>query len=416
MIVFCIDLKSFYASVECVLRGLDPFKTKLVVADKERGPGSVVLAVTPKLKSLGVSSRCRIYNLPDDPEIIYAKPRMKKYIEFATRIYQVYLKYVAKEDIHVYSIDEAFLDLSTYLKYYNKPPEEIAREILAEIYKETGITASCGLGDNMFLAKVALDILAKKSPNNIAYLNQELFKENIWKVEPLSKIWGIGTRLEKRLYKMGIKNLADLARYPLEKLEKEFGVVGRELLEHAYGIERTTVKEARNYLPASKSFGRGQVLYEDYHYRDLEVILIETVDEIATELVARKLTCELIGLAIGYSKTAGGGGFSRQRKLPCKTNSRKLLVESFLKLYYEHVKDLPIRQIRVRVGKLANEDYVQISLFSDPERDQKEHQLYETLGRIKERYGKNAVQMAISHTEKATLLKRNKLIGGHNAE
>ena len=307
---FCIDLKSFYASVECVLRGLDPFKTKLVVADKERGPGSVVLAVTPKLKSLGVSSRCRIYNLPDDPEIIYAKPRMKKYIEFATRIYQVYLKYVAKEDIHVYSIDEAFLDLSTYLKYYNKPPEEIAREILAEIYKETGITASCGLGDNMFLAKVALDILAKKSPNNIAYLNQELFKEKIWKVEPLSKIWGIGTRLEKRLYKMGIKNLADLARYPLEKLEKEFGVVGRELLEHAYGIERTTVKEARNYLPASKSFGRGQVLYEDYHYRDLEVILIETVDEIATELVARKLTCELIGLAIGYSKTAGGGGFS----------------------------------------------------------------------------------------------------------
>lgn len=416
MTVFCIDLKSFYASVECVLRGLDPFNAKLVVADKERGPGSIVLAVTPKLKSMGVSSRCRIFNLPKDNGIIFAKPRMKKYIEYSTRIYKVYLKYVAKEDIHVYSIDEAFLDITSYLKYYNKSPEEIAKEIIADIYKETGITASCGIGDNMFLAKVALDILAKNSPDHLAYLNQDLFKEKIWKVEPLNKIWGIGGRLEKRLNKMGIKNLGDLAHYPLERLEKEFGIVGRELLEHAYGIENTTVQEARNYIPESKSFGRGQVLYEDYNYRDLEIILVETVDAIATELVARKLTCELIGIAIGYSETVGGGGFSRQRKLPCKTNSRKVLVENFLKLYYEHVKDLPIRQIRVRVGRLANEDFVQTNLFTDPVQDMKEHRLYETLGRIQEKYGKNAVQMAVSHTEKANLMKRNKLIGGHNAE
>lgn len=416
MTVFCIDLKSFYASVECVLRGLDPYSTKLVVTDEERGPGSVVLAVTPKLKSMGVASRCRIYDLPKDEEIIFAKPRMKKYIEYSTRIYKIYLDFVSKEDIHVYSIDEAFLDLTPYLKYYDKRPEEIAKEMLEKIYRETKISASCGIGDNMFLAKVALDILAKESPDRIAYLDQELFKEKIWKIEPLTKIWGIGGRIEKRLKKMGIKNLGDLARTPLEILDKEFGIVGRELLEHAFGIERTTVQEARNYIPESKSFGRGQILYEDYHYRDLEVILIETVDAITTELVARKLTCGLIALAVGYSANAGGGGFSRQRKLPCRTNSRKVLVENFLKLYYDFVEDRPIRQLRVRVGRLAHEDFVQTNLFVDPKREMKERNLYEALGKIKAKYGKNAVHLAVSHTDKANLLERNKLIGGHNAE
>lgn len=416
MTVFCIDLKSFYASVECALRGLDPFETKLVVADKERGPGSIVLAVTPKLKSMGVPSRCRIYELPKDEEIIFAKPRMKKYIEFSTKIYKIYLNFVSKEDIHVYSIDEAFLDLTSYLKYYGKAPEEIAQAIIDAVYKETRITASCGIGENMFLAKVALDILAKESPNHIACINQEIFRDKIWKVEPLTKIWGIGGRLEKRLRKMGIKNLADLAHTPLERLEKEFGIVGRELLEHAFGIERTTVQEARNYIPESRSFGRGQVLYEDYDPRDLEVVLIETVDAIATELVARRLACELISLAIGYSETAGGGGFSRQRKLPCRTNSRKILVEHFLKLFRDHVEKKPIRQLRVRVGRLSNEDFVQTDLFTDPKQDLKEHRLYEALGKIKEKFGKNAVCLAISHTDKANLLERNKLIGGHNAE
>ena len=416
MVVFCIDLKSFYASVECVLRGLNPFETNLVVADKERGQGSIVLAVTPKLKSYGVSSRCRIYNLPKDLKIIYAKPRMKRYIEYATKIYSIYLKYVDKEDVHVYSIDEAFLDLTSYMKYYNMAPKAIAAKVLEDIYQETGITASCGIGDNIFLSKVALDILAKHSADNIAYLDSDLFKEKIWNVEPLSQIWGIGSRMEKRLHKMGIKNLGQLAKYPLCSLEKEFGIIGRELLEHAYGIEKTTVQEARNYLPESKSFGHGQVLYEDYNYRDLEVILLETVDEIATELVARRLTCQLIGLAIGYSETAGGGGFSRQRKLPCKTNSRKVLVENYLKIYYEHIEDKPIRQIRVRVGILQNEDFVQTNLFNDVKQDIKEHDLYQALGQIKEKYGKNAVHLAVSNIEKSTFIRRNNLIGGHNAE
>lgn len=413
--VICIDLKSFYASVECVLRGLDPFKVNLVVADASRGPGSIVLAASPHIKQYGVKSRCRIYELPKNLDIIYAKPRMKKYIEYSSAIYQVYLKYVSHEDIHIYSIDEAFLDLSSYLKYYQATSMELAERIIEDIYQTTKITATCGVGDNMFLAKVALDCLAKHQPNNLAYLNQDLFKEHIWDLKPITEIWGIGSRIAKRLAKMNIYCLRDVAKTPLSKLEKEFGIIGREILEHAYGVEHTTVQEARNYLPSSKSFGHGQVLFEDYHYQDLYVILLETVNQIATELVTRKLCCQLIALSIGYSKEVGGG-FSRQMTLPSKTNSQKRLVDAFTKLYYDHIKDLPIRRIDVRVGKLSLEDFHQTNLFMDVEKDKKEHDLYQAIGKINEKYGKTTVHLAISNTEKSTFIKRNSLIGGHNAE
>ena len=197
--IICIDLKSFYASVECVLRGLNPFTVNLVVADKERGPGSVVLAASPHLKKFGVQSRCRIYQLPKNLDIIYAKPRMKKYIEYATKIYDIYLKYVSYEDIHVYSIDEVFIDLGPYLKYYGKSAFEISKMIIDDIYKTTKIPAVCGIGENMFLAKVALDILAKHADDGIAYLDKELLKEKIWPHEPITDIWGIGKNISKRL-------------------------------------------------------------------------------------------------------------------------------------------------------------------------------------------------------------------------
>lgn len=415
MKVMCIDLKSFYASVECVLRGIDPFSSDLVVADKERGPGSIVLAVSPHLKQYGVKSRCRIFDLPKNIDIIYAKPRMRKYIEYACKIYNVYLTYLDREDIHIYSIDEAFLDITTYLNYYNMPVTEIGKQILDDIYRTTGVTGSCGIGDNMFLAKVALDVLAKNQSTHIAYLSQELFYKHIWDLRPISEIWGIGYGVEKRLAKMGIFTMRELAQTPLPKLEKEFGILGRELLEHAFGIEHTTVKEARNYCPDSKSFGHGQMLYQDYTYRDLEVILREMVDEVATELVSRKLCCQLIALGIGYSK-AVGGGFSRQMTLDTKTNSQKKLMEAFLALYYKHVQDYPIRRIDVRVGKLSLEEFMQPDLFEGPDAAKKEHDLYEAIGKIKDKYGKNAVHLAVSNTEKSTFIKRNTLIGGHNAE
>ncbi len=413
--VICIDLRSFYASVECVLRGLDPEKVNLVVADKSRGEGSIVLAVSPHIKKYGVKSRCRIYSLPKNLDIIYAKPRMKKYIEFSTIIYNIYLRYVSKEDIHVYSIDEAFIDLGPYLKYYNLTPKELSRKILDDIYKETKLSAVCGIGENMFLAKVALDILAKHEEGGIAHLDQESLKEKIWNHKPITDIWGIGSGISKRLAKHKIYSLGDIAKMDLKVLEKEFGIVGVELYEHAYGIERTTVQEARLYIPEETSLGNGQVLFEDYNYQDAYIIVLETVDQIATELVTKKLTCELIAISIGYSKQYGGG-FSKQMTLPRKTNSRNELVKAFKKLYFDNVENIPLRRIDIRVGKLSSEDYSQIDLFTDQQQEKKEHALYQTLGTIKEKYGKSSVSLAVSGTEKGTLLKRNKLIGGHNAE
>lgn len=415
MKVMCIDLKSFYASVECVLRGLDPFTTNLVVADASRGHGSICLAASPALKRHGVKSRGRIYDLPQGLDIIFAKPRMKKYIEYASKIYEVYLKYVDRSDIHVYSIDEAFLDFTSYQKFYNLSMEDIAKKILEDIYNETKVSAACGIGDNMFLAKVALDCLAKHSENRIFYLNEDLFKNHMWDYKPLGDIWGIGRQIEKRLAKMNIFTLGDLANYSLEKLEKEFGIIGKELYEHAYGIDRSVVSEVRNYKPQAKSFGHGQVMFEDYNYKDMYTILIEYVDELATELIMKKQTCQLIGLGIGYSKDVHGG-FSRQLTLPNPTNSKKVLLEGFKQLYFNNIQDLPIRRIDVRVGKLNYEDFVQTDIFNNATLQQKEHDLYEAIGEIKDKFGRSSINMAISYTEKATKIKRNALVGGHNAE
>ncbi|HHU56572.1 MAG TPA: type VI secretion protein ImpB, partial [Acholeplasmataceae bacterium] len=323
------------------------------------------------------------------------------------------LNYVASEDIHIYSIDEAFLDITHYLKYYGLNEKELAIKILNDIYHETKITATCGIGENMFLAKVALDCLAKHSENNIAYLNQELFHKYIWDIKPLTEIWGIGKNIEKRLKKMNIHTLRDLAHTSLEKLEKEFGIIGKELYEHAHGIDDSIVSEVRNYKPQAKSFGYGQVLFSDYNYHDLYTILLEYIDEIATELVLKKLTCKLISLGIGYSKEVGGG-FHRQMTLPIKTNSRTVLRKAFHKLYYDNVQDLPIRRLDIRVGKLDKEDFVQTDLFD--KNSKKEHDLFKAIGEIKNKYGKSAINMAISYTDKATKIKRDSLIGGHNAE
>ena len=413
--ILCIDLKSFYASVECSLRGLDPFAVNLVVADKERGGGSIVLAVSPHLKKYGVNSRCRIYELPTNVEIIFAKPRMQKYIDFSGMIYDIYLQYVSAEDIHVYSIDEAFLDLSSYLKYYQQPIEEIAKRIMEDIFQKTKITAACGIVTNMFLAKVALDCLAKQNPNRLAYLDEQIFMDQIGDLRPLSKIWGIGLRTARHLERMGIYCLRDLANYSVEKLQKTFGLVGLELYNHAHGIDKTTVQEARNYLPAHFSFGHGQALYEDYTKDEAKIVLLEMVDELVTELIMRKQTCQTISLGVGYSQTVGGG-FNRQLSFDKHTNSRKTIWEAFIGLYEKYTKNVPIRRLNLRLGKLANEVYLQADIFDGMDKTQKEHDLYQALGEIKKRFGKNAVFLALSKTPKGTQIKRNQLIGGHNAE
>ena len=260
-IFLCIDLKTFYASVECVERNLDPFNTNLVVADPSRGKGTICLAISPKLKAAGIKNRCRIYEIPEEIEYLVAKPRMKKYIEYSANIYAVYLKYIAKEDIHVYSIDECFLDITKYLKLYQLSAEGLAKKIVDDVLNTTGITATVGIGTNLYLAKVALDITAKHTKNNMGYLNEQLYQETLWYHQPLTDFWQIGKGISKRLNRLRIFNMYDLAHASESELYQEFGINAQYLIDHAWGKEPTLISDIKAYKPRSNSISSGQVLF-----------------------------------------------------------------------------------------------------------------------------------------------------------
>ena len=412
--ILCIDLKSFYASVECVLRGLNPFTTPLVVADKSRSNGSVVLAITPYLKARGVKSRCRVYELPDDSAIIYAKPRMSKYLEVSTRILEIYLKYVSFEDIHIYSVDEVFLDMTTYLKYYEKTDIEMAEVILKDIMKTTKIPATCGIGPNLLLSKIALDIESKNAPTFIAKWVYDDVPIKLWNISPLSKMWGIGRNMERNLNRLGIYSIYDLAHYPLSKLQKYYGIMGEELYHHAHGIDMSIINEKLVYKPVSKSYGMGQTLFHDYYGDDVTQIILEMTDEVTKRLLAGNKKAYTINLGIGYSRDMGGGGFNRQMTLPFPTCNEAEIYNSCLSLFDEFYNDSPIRKVTIRVTNLVEEYYVQLNLFKDMNKVIKDHKLHSSLDNIKFRYGKSAVLRASSLTESSTVIARNTMIGGHN--
>ena len=262
----CIDLKSFYASVECVERGLNPFEVNLVVADPTRGGGAITLAATPAIKKLGVPSRGRVYEIPKDIIYITAPPRMSLYMKYSAKIYSIFLKYIAPEDIHVYSCDESFIDVTPYLSLYNMTAKQLAKTMIQDIYDTTGITATAGIGTNLFLTKVALDITAKHAPDNMGYLDENLFKQMLWHHTPLTDFWMIGGGTERRLAALGIKDLYDLAHYPEGYLYKTFGVNAEYLIDHAWGKEPTEIADIKAYKPASKSISNSQILFEDYCY------------------------------------------------------------------------------------------------------------------------------------------------------
>ena len=274
----CIDLKTFYASVECVERGLNPFNTNLVVADTTRGKGTICLAVSPKMKMLGIKNRCRIYEIPSNIKFIVAMPRMKKYIEYSANIYAIYLKYFAKEDIHVYSIDEAFMDVTNYLKLYKKTPLELAKTIIKDIYNTYGITATAGIGTNLYLAKIALDITAKHSVTNIGYLDEEKYKKELWHHKPLNDFWQIGNGMEKRLNKLKIFDMYDIAHTDQRKLYKEFGINAEYLIDHSWGRETCTIADIKAYKPKTSSISNSQVLFEDYSFEKAKLVLKEMVE------------------------------------------------------------------------------------------------------------------------------------------
>lgn len=415
-VYLCIDLKTFFASVECVERNLDPFKVNLAVADKERGKGALCLAISPKLKALGIKNRCRLFEIPSYLDLIIAKPRMKLYMQYAANIYEIYLKYVCDDDIHVYSIDEAFLDISTYFKLYRKTPLQMARMIIDDIFETTGITATAGIGSNLYLSKVALDISAKHNPSNIGILNEHLYKQTLWHHQPITDFWHVGRGIAKRLAKYQIFDMAGVAFCDEKILYQEFGVNAKYLIDHAWGKEPTTIAQIKKYQPENNSISHSQVLFEDYSYEDALLAMKEMVELKVLDLVEQHLVTRHIALYVGYSNKkikATGGSL----KIGVCTNSYRILLSEFITLYKRTTYlNCPIRRLGISFGGVIDEKYEAYDLFTDYQEIEKERKLQEALINIKGRYGKNAVFKGMDLLEKATTLKRNKLIGGHNGE
>ena len=412
----CIDLKSFYASVECVEQGLDPFKVNLVVADPTRGGGAITLAATPAIKKLGVSSRGRIFEIDPKIEYMITPPRMHLHMEYSCRVYKIFLEFIAKEDIHVYSIDESFLDITNYLKLYQVNAKELAKKILDRIYEKTGLIATVGIGTNLYLAKIAMDISAKHNADRIAYLNEDLYRQTLWHHTPMTDFWMLGNGTERRLHKLGIYDMYDLSQFPIEILYKEFGVNAEYIIDHAWGKEPTTIQDIKNYKSKQHSISNSQILFEDYSYKNAFVVMKEMVDQNVLTLTEKHLVTKQISLMIGYSKDCIKPSCGSCKITNC-TNSYSILLEEFKRLYIRIVNpNYPIRQIAISFQDVKDEYYYEnYDLFTDVEKVEREKKLQETLVQIKHRYGKNAILKGMNALDFATAKKRNTLIGGHNA-
>ena len=404
-----IDLKAFYSYVECLDRGLDPWKVPLVVADKDRGTNTIVLSVSPFLKKQGVPSRCRIKELPKKFKYIYAVPRMERYLEKSAEVINVLYHFVSEEDVHVYSVDEAFVDLTTYLSYYNKTPLQMVSTIINQIKEETGLQATAGIGDNMFLTKVALDIYAKKKRNGIARMTSHDIKEKLWPITPLSKVWSIGKRTEAKLNAMNIFTVKDIAQSNVVYLRSKFGIMGEQLWRHANGIDDADMHE--KYEPVEKSLSHSQVLFRDYNNKEAITIIREMVDTLATRMRNTNKMTNVISIYIGYSKNQGG--FARRSTLLAPTDDSQLIFKAILEIYQQYVNDSPIRMIGICFGGLVDATHQQLNMFEDDKKQINRRNLQKTMDLLQSKYGKNSVLRASSLLEESTIRERNEFIGGH---
>ncbi len=417
-VYMCLDLKSFYASVECADLGVDPFTTPLVVADASRGLGAITLAISPALKQLGVKNRCRLFEIPSTIEYMAVRPRMRRYMEVSASIYGVLLDYVAPEDIHVYSIDEYFIDVTPYSRLYKKTWRELALLFKYKVLEQTHIHATVGLGTNLFLAKVALDVLAKHAPQGIGILNEKLFKEKIWHHQPITDIWQIGRGIASRLHKYGVVDLHGITTVPEERWYKEFGINAELLIDHAWGRETCTMKEIHMYRPAKHSLSRGQILLRNYSYEECLVPLREMVESLLLELIAEEALTKYISLGVRYAdkKVKGTGGSRRLSKYTC---SLEVLSQAVLELYKKTTHPhQEIRQLSVGFDDLVSREAVpwEEDLFSTfQDREEKAYQVERTVLSIKEKFGGNSILRASSLQEEGTMQFRNTLVGGHNA-
>ncbi|MCR4871194.1 MAG: Y-family DNA polymerase [Atopobiaceae bacterium] len=431
----CIDLKSFYASVECVERGLDPMTTRLVVADPERSDKTICLAVSPAMKALGVRNRCRVFEIPPDIDYIMATPRMALYVERSADIYGVYLTYLAPEDIHVYSIDEVFMDVTDYLSLYGCTARELGERIRADVLARTGIPASCGIGPNLYLAKIALDITAKHSPDFFGELDEESYKATLWNHRPLTDFWRIGEGIQRRLALMGIHTMGELAMAPEEPLYKEFGIDAEILIDHAWGIEPVRMEHIKAYRSESHSLSSGQVLMRDYNFSDALTVAKEMADGVALDLVRQGKLAASISIWVGYAMTAEMRAAAREeggmrawyrsipssggtKRFPSPTNSREAIYRAVVELFEADVdRDTPIRRMTVNAGGVVDEGAsgIQLDLFADGDRLDSEHRRQEAVAAVKARFGNNAVLKGIDLLPEATGRERNRQIGGHKS-
>ncbi|MCR4566556.1 MAG: DNA repair protein [Pseudobutyrivibrio sp.] len=410
-----IDLKSFYASVECVDRGLDVMTAKLVVADPERKQGTICLAISPAMKALGIKNRCRVFEIPKGIDYIMAPPRMNRYIQVSALIYEIYLSFVDKADVHVYSIDEAFLDVTTYLSLYNQTPKELAQTILGAIYQRTKLRATCGIGTNMYLAKIALDIMAKHAPDFMAELDEESYKKHLWKHRPLTDFWRIGSGTARHLQSLGLLTQEDIAKAPPKLLLKEFGAQSEYLIDHAWGREPCTISEIKNYRQKSHSLSSGQVLMRDYTFDEGLIILKEMANQLALDMVNAQVVSNNISLYVGYSfdtMPATGGSLT----LPVTTNSIRIITAGFVELYNHHVqRDGLIRRLNLSANSIVDDNFEQYSFFVDPQIMEKDRHISQSVNALKEKYGKNAVLKGMDLQDAATTIERNNQVGGHKA-
>ena len=410
----CIDLKSFYASVECVERGLDPVKTDLVVADETRTNGTICLAVSPSLKAKGIKNRCRLFEVPRTKNLIIAPPRMRKYIDYCAEIYGIYLNHFSKEDLFQYSIDECFINVEPYLNMYQKSAPALAELLMKKIQKKLGLRATAGVGTNLYLAKIALDIMAKSSPNFIGELTEDSYKKQLWDYRPLSDFWRIGRKTAEKLESHSILTQRAIALADPELLYKLFGIDAELLIDHAWGLEPVTIKDLKNHQPKSHSFSEGQVLPREYNTQETALIIREMSRELAMRLIKAHMTTEIISISIGTKDFQFRSG---SLHLPSPTNNLPEIVTTAEQIFWQITDpSQKIRRINLSTGKVTNEQTEkQLDLFENTELKKREHKKSEAILAIKSRFGKNAIFQAEDLESHARTLERNREIGGHKS-
>jgi len=406
--VLCVDMKSFYASCAAVILGLDPLECYLAVVGNKERQGSVVLAASPRLKKeFGIKTGSRMFEIPDDPRIQIEEPKMATYLRISTEITRVFHRYVPKEAIHVYSVDESFLKVDGAANLWGDA-WTIAEKIKNDIEREFQLTCTIGIGPNMLMSKLCLDLEAKKA--GIAEWTYDDVQTKLWPVSPLREMWGIGRQVEKTLNSMGIFTVGQLARYDLKKLEKKFGIMGNQLYYHAWGVDFSEI--GAPIIEGQISFGKSQILLRDYkEEHEIKSVILEMCEEVARRARNRKKAGRTISLSITYSKDEFGGGFHRSRTIGEPTNITMELYRVCLELFHENYQGKTVRQIAIALGNIVDDQQMQLNLF-DMNR-WKKHELGYTVDRIRNRFGSGALLRAVSYTEAGTSRHRAKLVGGH---